>query len=111
MAIYDRHSTRTGSTVETLLSYSSYSQKEEVFYVRMIHISLCRSVLDRKLAPTVVPLLRTLVRLCVDPIDPSHDVSVRVSFGCRYDDDAPVELGDRKSVVGQIIRCPLACAA
>ena len=52
--------------------------------------SLLISVLDRKLAPTVGPLLHTLVRLCVDPIDPSRDVAVRVLFDWRcydYDDD------------------------
>ena len=52
--------------------------------------SLLISVLDRKLAPTVGPLLRTLVRLCFEPIDPSRNVAVRVSFDWRcydYDDD------------------------
>ena len=52
--------------------------------------SLLISVLDRNMAPTVGPLLRTLVRLCVDPIDPSRDVAVQVSFDWRcydYEDD------------------------
>ena len=48
--------------------------------------SLLISVLDRNMAPTVGPLLCTLVRLCVDPIDPSRDVAVRVSFDLRYDE-------------------------
>ena len=52
--------------------------------------SLLISVLDRKVDPTVGPLLCTLVRLCVDPIDPSCDVAVQVLFDWRcydYDDD------------------------
>ena len=52
--------------------------------------SLLISVLDRNLAPTVGPLLHTLVRLCVDPIDPSRDVAVQVSFYWSfydYEDD------------------------
>ena len=48
--------------------------------------SLLISVLDRKLAPTVGHILCTLVRLCVDPIDPSRNVSVQVSFDWRYND-------------------------
>ena len=56
-----------------------------------VHILLCRSVLDRKLDPTVGPLLRTLVRLCVDPIDPIRDVAIRVLFDFRCDDDADTD--------------------
>ena len=48
--------------------------------------SLLISVLDRKLAPTVGTLLRTLVRLCVKTINPSCNVAVQVLFDCRYDD-------------------------
>ena len=48
--------------------------------------SLLISVLDRKVDPTVGPLLCTLVRLCVDPIYPSRDVAVRVSFDWRCND-------------------------
>ena len=52
--------------------------------------SLLISVLDRKLDPTVGPLLCTLVRLCVDPINPSRNVNVWVSFDWKcdnYDND------------------------
>ena len=48
--------------------------------------SLLISVLDRKLVPTVGPLLRTLVSICVNPIDPSRDVAVWVSFDWRCND-------------------------
>ena len=54
-------------------------------------------VLERKLAPTVGPLLRTLARLCVNPINPSRDVAVWVLFDCRcndVDDDDDVENDD-----------------
>ena len=35
-----------------------------------------------------VPLLRTLVRICVGPINPRRDVVVRISFDWRCNNDA-----------------------
>ena len=68
--------------------------------------SLLILVLDRKLAPTVGPLSRTLVRLFVDPIDPSRDVAVRVSFDwrcndCDDDDDDDDDHDDGKESGGR----------
>ena len=43
---------------------------------------------NRKMVPPVVPLLRTLVRLCVYSINPIHEVAMRVFFNCMCKDDA-----------------------
>ena len=42
---------------------------------------------NRKLVPNIGPLLQTLGRICVDPIDTRHDVDVRVSFNWRRNND------------------------
>ena len=47
--------------------------------------SLLILVLNIKLAPTVGLLLHTLVRICVDMIDPRRDIAVRVFFDWRCD--------------------------
>ena len=43
---------------------------------------------NRSLVPTTRPLQHNLVRLCVNPIDPIHDISMRVSFNWIWDGDA-----------------------
>ena len=38
---------------------------------------------SRNIVPTIGPLLRNLERLCVNPVNPSRNVSVRVCFNLR----------------------------
>ena len=43
------------------------------------------------LVTTIIPLLRTLVKLCINPIDTSHDVDVQVLFNLCCNNDANVD--------------------
>ena len=40
------------------------------------------------LVPNIDPLLQTPAKLCVNPIDTSHDIDVLVSFNWKRNDNA-----------------------
>ena len=49
---------------------------------------------NRKMVPTAGPLQQTFVRICVNPINPRHNVTVRLLLDCSCNNDAKYDAVD-----------------